>query len=383
VTLPAGQHRLHLAFGETPIRLAANTLSILALAIVILLTLKTLHSPGIASILPAPPSTLHPPSVSFSRSQSATLGVLALALIVTKTLYLDRYDNPFKHVFTGAGVAGADVSRRVNFGHQVNLLGYDLPDRTAVSGQPFDLTLDWQARQPLSTDYSALTQLVDRQQHLYAGQDNLHPGSLPTSRWQPWGFAQDKHIIHVPPGTPPGDYFLVSRLYDPATLARLPVVEGGDSGWSDVLAVPVTITKPGRPATISDLGIVWPITDQTLGVPAIRLLGTAPERESIQRSDFLRIALFWEAVSTPTVDYQISLRLLAGDGGEALAETSAPSFGRYPTSYWMAGERVRDNHALWIPAGFPAGVYRVQVQLLDEAGHPTGDWLELGQLAAK
>jgi hypothetical protein len=49
----------------------------------------------------------------------------------------------------------------------------------------------------------------------------------------------------------------------------------------------------------------------------------------------------------------------------------------------MAGERVRDNHALWIPAGFPAGVYRVQVQLLDEAGHPTGDWLELGQLAAK
>jgi hypothetical protein len=215
---------------------------------------------------------------------------------VTKTLYLDRYDNPFKHVFTGAGVAGADVSRRVNFGHQVNLLGYDLPDRTAVSGQPFDLTLYWQARQPLSTDYSALTQLVDRQQHLYAGQDNLHPGSLPTSRWQPWGFAQDKHIIHVPPGTPPGDYFLVSGLYDPATLARLPVVEGGESGWSDVLAVPVTITKPGRPATISDLGIVWPITDQTLGVPAIRLLGTAPERESIQRSDFLRIALFWEAV---------------------------------------------------------------------------------------
>jgi hypothetical protein len=233
--------------------------------------------------------------------------------------------------------------------------------------------------------------LVDDQQHLYAGQDNLHPGNLPTSRWETWGFAQDAHTIRVPPGTPPGDYFLIAGLYDPATWARLPVFAGGNPGWGDVIAIPVTVTRPTNPPTVADLGIAWPVKSQTSEVFAertsevspIRLLGATPEREVIQRNDFLRVALFWEASEAPAHDYQISLRLVAADGTVALTETTRPSFGRYPTLHWVAGERIRDNHALWVPASFPAGLYRLQVQLLDEAGQAIGDWIELGQLPAE
>jgi hypothetical protein len=243
----------------------------------------------------------------------------------------------------------------------------------------------------LTTNYSALTQLVDEQQHLYAGQDNLHPGNLPTSRWEPWGFAQDVHAVRVPPGTPPGDYFLVAGLYDPVTWARLPVLDGGDSGWSDVIAIPVTVTRPANPPTLDELGIRWLFAEQTSElfaghtskVLAIRLLGATPEREVIQRSDFLRVALFWEATHPPKQDYQVSLRLLAADWSVALAQTVQPSHGRYPTSGWMAGERVRDNHALWIPSDFSAGTYHLQVQLLDKTGQPTSGWAELGQLVAE
>jgi hypothetical protein len=48
---------------------------------------------------------------------------------------------------------------------------------------------------------------------------------------------------------------------------------------------------------------------------------------------------------------------------------------------WAEGERVRDNHELWIPADFPAGQYRLQVRLLDEAGQSVGGWIELGSIA--
>ncbi|MBI1880046.1 MAG: hypothetical protein HYR94_17815 [Chloroflexi bacterium] len=375
VSLPAGQHQLRLAFGETPIRLAANGLSLIALIVIIVLAVKTVSFHP-SSFIPHPSSFILHPS-PFSPSQFATLIALALTLILTKTLYLDRYDNPLKHVFDGANVAGVDVARQVNFGHQVNLLGYDLSDQTVASGQPFNLTLYWQARQPLTTNYSALTQLVDEQQHLYAGQDNLHPGNLPTRRWEPWGFVQDRHLVRVPPGTPPGDYFLIAGPYDPTTWARLPVIAGGDSDWRDVMAIPVKVAKPAQPPPVSELGIVWPMTKQIPRVSSLRLLGATPEREAIQRNDSLRVALFWEAVSRPAIDYQISLRLVTGDGVEVLNETSPPSFGRYPTSHWIAGERVRDNHAMWIPADFPAGAYRVQVQLLDEAGQLGGDWVEV------
>ena len=389
VTMPAGRHRLQLSFGETPIRLTANVISILALIIVIMLKVKTLKVQS--SMFNVQPSTFNVLPSPFTLPQFAIMMALALTLILAKTLYLDRYGNPLKHTFTGTQVAGADVSRQVNFGQQVNLLGYDLNRPSVASGQTFDLTLYWQARQPLTTNYSALAQLVDDQQHLYAGQDNLHPGNLPTSRWEPWGFAQDAHAVRVPPGTPPGDYFLVAGLYDPATWARLPVLDGGDPGWSDVIAIPVTVTRPANPPTVDELGITWPIDDQTSRVFAertpevspIRLLGATPEREMIQRNDFLRVALFWEAVNAPVMDYQVSLRLLAADGAVALVETSHPSFGRYPTSRWVGSERVRDNHALWIPPDFPTGVYQVQIQWLDEAGQPVGDWVELGQLMAE
>ncbi|NJN98318.1 MAG: hypothetical protein HC875_31635 [Anaerolineales bacterium] len=286
------------------------------------------------------------------------------------------------------------MSRRVNFGQQVNLLGYDLPQTGTVSGQTFDLTLYWQARQPLGVNYSALAQLVDEQQHLYGGQDNLHPGNLPTSRWEPWGFVQDHHAIRVPPGTPPGNYFLTAGLYDPTTWARLPVNEGGDTGWSDVMALPVTVTRPATPPTLAELAISWPAssdcqlqaktTPTNLPPSAFRLppcfLGASPERETLQRNDFLRVALFWEAVDVPLPDYQVSLRLLAADGAAALAESSRPSFGRYPMPVWTAGERVRDNHALWIPADFPARTYQLQMQLVDEADQAVGEWRELGQV---
>jgi hypothetical protein len=404
VTVPAGQHRLRLFFTETPVRRVANTISVLALFIVAGLGLKAIYDLRF-TIYDLRFTTSCPLGIYDSpfaiRPQSPfylTLLALAFILLLTKILYLDRFDNPLKRVFDGTHVAGAEATRQVNFGQQVNLLGYDLSQTEVVSGQTFELTLYWQARQLLGINYSALAQLVDEQQHLYGGQDNLHPGNLPTSRWEPWGFAQDRHTVLVPPGTPPGDYFLAAGLYHPATWIRLPVSEGGDEGWADVVALPVTVSRPTNPPSLAELAISWPApsdcrlqakTVQTNLQPSTRFanlqpcfLGATPERETLQRNDFLRVALFWEAVGVPLPDYQVSLRLLAADGMAALVETTRPSFGRYPMPDWTAGERVRDNHALWIPPDFPAGTYQLQMQLVDEAGQAVGDWRELGQVIA-
>ena len=179
----------------------------------------------------------------------------------------------------------------------------------------------------------------------------------------------------------------MTGLYEPDTWGRLPVIEGGDPGWDDVVAIPVRVTKPGQPPTIAQLGIAWPPAIQTAETfpetseaPVIQLLGATPERKVIRENDTFRLAIFWEALTTPVIDYQIRLQLLTSDGTILLEETGQPSHSRYPTTAWSAGERVRDNHALWIPAGIPAGIYRLQVQLLNQTGQPAGKWVELGQL---
>ncbi|MBN1217485.1 MAG: hypothetical protein JXM69_01035 [Anaerolineae bacterium] len=422
VVMPPGRHHLRLFFGETPRRRIADVISLVSLAIVgvllgvglrtrmnISFCVEMSHSErseespstrrGFFDLLRSvqndmrkaislrtlkgfePGLLIHPDNLS--SHQWITLLGLAVLLILGKTLYVDRFDNPFRHTFDGITVAGANVTRAVNFGQQVNLLGYDLNRPTLTPGQSFVLTVYWQARQPLTTNYSSLAQLVDAHNRLYAAQDNLHPGEMPAREWPPWGFVQDSHRVRVPPGAPPGDYFLITGLYNPSTWSRLPVLSGGDPGWADVLALPVTVGKAPRPATIAELDILWPVATvaKTSKDLPIRLLGATPEREVIRRNDFLRVALFWEAVTAPRVDYRISLRLRDDEGRVILAETAPSSLQRYPTTRWTAGERVRDNHAVWIGQDFPAGTYHLEAQVLNEAGEAVSDWLELGLMS--
>jgi hypothetical protein len=379
VSLPAGRHHLRLYFEETPVRKGANWLSVVAAGMVLGLLgwglKRRLKRPAGGEDVSLP--ILSAPDF-FSARQVALLLSLAVGLVVVKLLYLDRVDNPWRHIFDGASVAMAETPQQANFGDQVNLLGYDLASTQTQPGQAFEWTLYWQARRPLAVDYSSLAQLVDDQAHLYAGQDNLHPGSLPASQWQPWGFVQDIHTVRVPFGTPPGDYFLVTGLYQPENWQRLPVVAGGEGGRPDVVAVPVQVIPAEQIPSLGQLAITWPVEADF--DPALRLLGASPERDVIVPNDFWRVALFWEAKMAPTEDYQVSLRLLGPTGEVLLSEISQPSYNRYPTSLWQAGERVRDNHALWIPGDFPARVYRVEAQVLDEEGQAVGEWVELGRL---
>lgn len=370
LSVPAGRHRLQLDFRETPVRLAANGVSGLALLVIVAL--------AIAGHSSTPTQTGRAPlPAGFAGRHLALLAVLGLVLITLKLVYLDHYDNPLKRDFTGTQATGAITSHRVNFGHQAQLLGYDLERRAVAPGQSFELTLYWQALQPLSTNYSALVQLVDGEQHLYAGQDNLHPGSVPASRWLPWGFIKDPHRVQVPPGTPPGDYLLAAGLYDPASWARLPVIQG-EAGWPDVVAIPVSVLPPPGPPGLAELAITWPVVHDVR--PGLRLLGATPERATLRRNDFLRVALFWEALAAPLPNYRVALRLVDAAGTSLLSTEAYPSYGRYPMPRWQARERVRDTHALWLPANLPAGTYRLQVQVLDEAGPPAGSWSNLGQV---
>ena len=370
VGISAGRHQLHLAFVETPVRRVANAISLVSLLGITVLLLWSLAKS--TSSRPAAPPPL------FTRPQLTGLAGLALLLIAGKLLLLDQFSSPVKQVFDGATVRQAKTSTQVNFGDAVSLLGYTLPQSTVTPGNTFDLTAYWQAQTPLLTNYSVLAQLVDGENHLYAAQDNLHPGTIPTSTWPPWTFVQDEHRVAVPPGTPPGDYFLVVGLYNPVDWTRLPVVTGGQSGWPDVFAIPVTVEKTAQYPSLDELNIRWPVTVEV--TDKLRLLGATPARDSLQPGDFLRAAIFWEALAAPLPDYQVSLRLLAANG-ETLAErTVKPSHNRYPTSFWTAGERIRDNHALWVPPAAPPGIYQLQLQLLDSDDQPVTDWLTLGDV---
>ncbi len=380
LNVPAGKHHLHLAFNETPLRKTANTISLITFftiltTLTINLKLKTPPTNYALRTTHYAPRTMH-----YSPPQLLTLTAITLILISLKLIYLDPFDNPLKQSFDGTNVTWATTKRPLNFGQQINLLAYTLTQPHIEAGQPLDFTAYWQARQILTTDYSALAQLVDPEGHIYGGQDNLHPGSLRSSAWQPDAFVQDPHLIPVPPGTPPGNYLLLAGPYNPTTGARLPILTEDVNAWGDVIAIPVSVTRPAHIPTLDTLGIEIPFS--TDFGSELRLLGLTWEQDTLQRNDYQRISLFWESLTKPTHNYQISLRLLDPARNEVVQQVTQPSFNRYPTTQWLAGERVRDNHAIWVPANFPPGTFTLQLRVLYETGQPIGDWVELGQISA-
>lgn len=386
-SVPAGQHQLQLAFHETPLRQLANAISwgsfivVGSIMIVGSISLTGFNERNRIPLSKGKDGGGQPRSAAYhvsSHRPTLLYLLLPLTLLLTKTLYLDHVDSPFKRVFDQQHVAQAQVDTQVDFGGQLTLLGYTLDRSTVASGETFGLTAYWQSPQSALVDYSILAHLVDASGRLYASQDNLHPGNLPMSRWQPWGFVQDPHAIPILTGTPPGDYFVVIGPYHPESWQRLPVLVGGQPAWGDVFPIPVEVIKPQRQPTLTELNIQWSqFRDLT---PSLRFLGATPERETIRHNDFLRVALFWEAIQQPIIDYQINLRVLPEQGEPLQNDPTSPSHGRYPTTAWSPHERVRDQQALWIPADFADGLYRLELQLTTHDRQVISPWFEVGQL---
>jgi 4-amino-4-deoxy-L-arabinose transferase-like glycosyltransferase len=104
----------------------------------------------------------------------------------------------------------------------------------------------------------------------------------------------------------------------------------------------------------------------------LRLAGyeTSPKDAAVE------VTLYWHGLEPMSVDYTISVRLLAADGGRLAQHDGWPVDGLLPTSQWRPGDYVRDIHTLAVPAGAEVGL--VHVVVYDAAsGLPLGPPVDL------
>ncbi len=113
--------------------------------------------------------------------------------------------------------------RQVHFEEELALVGWSLHAPPELEpGDTVNLTVVWQALQPLSTDYTAFAHLVDEHGQGLAGDDHQpYDGVYPTSAWGAGEMVRDSFALTVPAGTPSGLYALEIGWYDPTTGARL------------------------------------------------------------------------------------------------------------------------------------------------------------------
>jgi len=118
-------------------------------------------------------------------------------------------------------------------GDQIQLLGYSLPGFPA-NQETLRVRLYWQAGQRLRQNYTIFVQLLDAQDQLVTSWD-AQPlaGQYPTSLWQPGEIVVDEFTLPLSGELPPGNYRLVTGMYDFSTGQRLPATGADGQRWPD------------------------------------------------------------------------------------------------------------------------------------------------------
>jgi len=115
----------------------------------------------------------------------------------------------------------------INFGNEMELVGYDLDRRIARSGEMVELTLYWRALQQMDVNYTVSTQLIDPAQRKAAQHDGWPlDGAAPTTIWSPGEPVVDTRALTILPDTPAGVYDLRVAVYllEDGEIVHLPVI---------------------------------------------------------------------------------------------------------------------------------------------------------------
>lgn len=145
-----------------------------------------------------------------------------------------------------------------------------------------------------------------------------------------------------------------------------------------------TISLPTSPAAATP--IASPNRSQALNVQfgeRVRLLGY-----DFKLGAPLRLTLHWQALTEVDASYTAFVHLLDEDSRLWAQSDGIPGRGTQPTTNWVPGEIVADEHEVSISADAPSGNYGIEIGLVqadtgqrlpvtDEDGHPLAQSLRL------
>jgi hypothetical protein len=336
--VPAGHHTIRVRFGETPLRLVADAislLSLLTLAALIIRTKSEVQQPS----SPRPPAPL---------SLGLILLLVALLILGLKLAVIDRVDTPLRRSNLVDGrLRDVDVAAEITFGDEFVLLGHDTLPESVASGERFEIKTYWRALQPGGPDYGVTVNVVDAEGYRWNGADIRPPRWYrtppPVWEWSPDQYAIVALSVPLLPGTPLGDYTIEAVAFDQGTLAPLTAHDADGRALRHRL-------------------------DASLG--PLTLLGADLDRDKAAPGDPVLLTTFWRAEEQPAEDMTFHLALLAPNGSTAAEYDLPPTASWHPTSAWYPGDIWRGQHLLHLPATLDTAVYTWTIQLAQSSSHP-------------
>jgi hypothetical protein len=353
--VPEGTHTIAIAFRETPVRWAADAISVVSLMSFLLLTVKFPRGE-------APTMMRYP-----SRRTTMVALAIGLGVVMLKLGFVDRQSWLWRasRWQEGGSLRGLKTPMQVNFGNRAMLLGWEGFEGPSPSGATQELTLYWRALSPGDGDWHVGLSLTDA-----AGAS--WPLVLRPARWgrtppdfQLWpadGYARMDKLVDLPAGIPPGVYTPTLSLFDRNTLAPASVLGGDGNPVGPTLALaPIEVTRPLETPTLQALKV--PSDTELQACDALGLWWVEPGRTALAPGESLSLYWVWQALAQPTGAKVAELVL--EDSLQRTVQTweVPPSAGWWPTDRWQPGDRWVGDPTLRLSGSLDSGAYVLKVQL--------------------
>ncbi|GIV69746.1 6-pyruvoyl-tetrahydropterin synthase-related protein [Caldilinea sp.] len=117
------------------------------------------------------------------------------------------------------------------FGDQLFLRGYNVNNTSLRGGDEIFVKFIWWIPETPSADYTIFMHLVradDTSSKITQRDEQPMLGFSPMTRWESGELVDDLHILHIPEGTPPGEYLVLVGLYHPYLLTNLSITGDGE-----------------------------------------------------------------------------------------------------------------------------------------------------------
>ena len=243
---------------------------------------------------------------------------------------------------------------------QAHLLGYDLSSNSASPEQPLDLTLFWQNKGYQPTSEQFFVRLVDAGGFIWSETESWPRPDFEAAAGELEAIVESEARLTIPPGTPPGLYFLKMGLANREENVDIGQFRLPSEGSR------IALEKAIEPPTISvDRPIQQPLSHN------LTLIGAEIEPKHILTPQTPQpLSLYWQVDKAVTEDYVVSIALLDEAGTERASWLGQPAHGVYPTTSWQPGEVIRDPWLLNLKmeettGALEPGDYALSVTLLD------------------
>ncbi|HEX6385402.1 MAG TPA: 6-pyruvoyl-tetrahydropterin synthase-related protein, partial [Anaerolineae bacterium] len=255
--VPAGRHTIIVRFGETPLRLAADVLSLISLLLAGVIAISVGHG--------ACPEAAEGSPVVGRRSSVAgrpaiAVFLVALGLIGGKLLLVDQELTPLREsrLAPDGELAGLAQPLSLTFGGAnstsvlARLLGHQALPNVLPADEPLEIILYWRPLSLMTDDYRVGLTLVDSAGRRWSASDlrdsRWFRNPPPTTGWPPDHYVLTAFLVDALPGTPPGEYTLQLSLFERNTLAPLTTYdEAGRSLGPWVTLATVRLAEPRHP----------------------------------------------------------------------------------------------------------------------------------------